>query len=187
MIELPYVSMKLNQPVPSMKITATCIADIMTKHQLPPALFVGHSLGSFVVARTLRQRPEIISNVILVDPVCFLLWEPTLITNFIYRAPVTAMQRIQHYHISRELSINHFFRRHFWWHQCVLLGDHLPRDATVFVSQHDDIYDTQQVSAHLSRCNRTVVSFDGQGHGFWIMDGGSTQKIIDAMTRHLCK
>eukprot|EP00899_Mesostigma_viride_P009905 jgi/Mesvir1/18916/Mv18903-RA.1 len=183
MLELPHVSMKLGAAVPRMSTIARSAKRAMAEHGLGPALWVGHSLGTFIVAAVNELHPELIHSVVLIDPVCFLLWEADLVRNFCYRTPSTPMQVIQHFHISRELFISHYFHRHFFWIECVFFAEQLPSKAVIFISQDDDIYDTRRVRDYLARHgNAEVVIFPGIGHGGWIVDASSTKKVLDTVT-----
>jgi hypothetical protein len=182
LIELPHVSMKINfDGIPTMNELTNNIDNILKIHSYNKAFFVAHSLGTFVYAAINRIKPDIIDGVLLIDPVCFQLWVPTLTRNFCYRTPVTPMQIIQNYHISRDIGISYYFHRHFWWHECMLLSNKLPENSTIFVSEHDDIYDTNIVRKELSFNNINTHVFYKQGHGAWILDSNNTSIILESL------
>lgn len=180
-IELPHVSMKLNvDVVPRMDVIAECAAIAMKRYNMPPSLWMAHSLGTFVFAAVQRLQPALIAGVILVDPVCFMLWEPDLLRNFCYCKPETPMQIIQHYHISRELSISYYFHRHFWWHECVQFARQMPHQSLVFISEFDEIYNTKRVIRYLTVNAVPVQVLGGMQHGGWIMDSAATDRLVNA-------
>jgi hypothetical protein len=43
----------------------------------------------------------------------------------------------------RELFISHYFKRHFWWYECVMFPSYIPKNVlsntTVFISEQDGI------------------------------------------------
>jgi pimeloyl-ACP methyl ester carboxylesterase len=47
--------------------------------------WVAHSLGSCLVAAIQKAKPELVQSLVLIDPVCFLLWEVDVLENFCYR------------------------------------------------------------------------------------------------------
>lgn len=106
---------------------------------------------------------------------------PTLTFNFCYRPPVTSMQIIQNYHISRDINISYYFHRHFWWHECMLLSNKLPKNSTIFISELDDIYDTDIVRKELTFNNINTHVFYKQGHGAWILDSNNTSIILKSI------
>jgi pimeloyl-ACP methyl ester carboxylesterase len=161
-------------------VIAECAAIAMKRYKMPPALWMAHSLGTFVFAAVQRLQPALIAGVVLVDPVCFMLWEPDLLRNFCYCKPETPMQIIQHYHISRELSISHYFHRHFWWHECVQFAHQMPAQSLVFVSEFDEIYNTKRVLRYLRANAVPVQVLAGMSHGGWIMHAAATDSLVHA-------
>lgn len=181
LIELPHVSMKLNvDVVPRMDVIAECSAIMLKRYNLPPALWMAHSLGTFVFAAVQRLQPHLVAGVVLVDPVCFMLWEPDLLKNFCYLNPETPMQIVQQYHISRELSISYYFHRHFWWHECVQFAKDMPERSLVIISELDGIYNTKRVIRYLESNLIPLHVIPGMQHGGWIMDGTATDKIANS-------
>lgn len=183
LLELPHVSMRLDVDiVPRMDEIAECTAIAMARLNLPAALWVAHSLGTFVFAAINRLQPQLVAGVVMIDPVCFLLYEADLLRNFCYRQPKSPMQIIQHYHISRELSISYFFHRHFWWHECVQFPKDLPQKSLIYISEFDDIYNTGRVIAHLVKSAVQVRILKGTSHGGWLLDSDMTKTLIDSMS-----
>jgi hypothetical protein len=186
LIELPHVSMKLNVDViPRMEVIAECAAVLFQQENLPPALWVAHSLGTFVFAVVRRLQTQLVAGVVLLDPVCFLLWEPDLLKNFCYCTPETPMQIIQNYHVCQELSISYYFHRHFFWHECVQFANDMPAKSLVYISECDNIYNTKRVLPYLSSSNVSTEVLAGHPHGGWMGDPTAMTRIIDSL--HLGK
>jgi hypothetical protein len=209
LLELPHASMKLNvEIIPSMKVVVDCTADILTAHHFPQAHFVVHSLGSFVFGAVQCYAPTIVSSVVLIDPVCFKLWEPHVMHNFCYRNPTTPMQVAMKHLVTRELTISHFFHRHFYWTECVLFRKDVPKVTHVIVSELDSIIDGPDVCAYLQATPGTgaeagvkagtetgagtggeisVEVIKGGRHGQWTLDWRSLavvlQGVLDTVQR----
>lgn len=185
LIELPHVSMKLNvHVIPRMEIIAECSAVLFQQEGLPPALWVAHSLGTFVFAVVHRLQPALVAGVVLLDPVCFLLWEPDLLRNFCYCSPETPMQIVQNYHVCRELSISHYFHRHFFWHECVQFAHEMPAKSLVFVSECDNIYNTKRVLPYLAASKVSTRVLAGHPHGGWMGDPAAMMSILNTLHLH---
>lgn len=58
---------------------------VLRRHGVPSANFVGHSFGTFVIAHMRKLFPETVASVLLCDPVCMLTCFPQLLYNFIYK------------------------------------------------------------------------------------------------------
>lgn len=183
LLELPHVSMKLSiTSFPPIQTIADLTEKAMQQLHLPAAQWVCHSLGTFVFAGINRLKPHLIDSCVLVDPVCFLLWEATTMNNFCYCIPTTPLQIVQQYHVCRELLISWYFQRHFYFSDAVLLREDVPTRALVVISEDDNIYDTQRVRTYLREGNVEVKLFPGTQHGAWLMSSKQTEQLLHAIT-----
>lgn len=68
----------------------------------PAACFIGHSLGTTAIAWMLHSpSAHLVASSILIDPVTFLLCDPTVATSFVYNDPETALDMLMHFFVSR--------------------------------------------------------------------------------------
>ena len=123
---LPFISMNLVERVPTAKDTVEALKTAFIRHTSPepdaspPArppkvIFIGHSYGSLLASWFVKCYPHMLLSVVLVDPICFLLFTPHLCFNFLYRPPVTPMHHMLNFFVARELHIAHTLHRHFFW------------------------------------------------------------------------
>ena len=185
LLELPHVSMKLNvEVIPSMPDTVNSIAQALWQEGgYTQAQFVVHSLGSFIFGAVQYMRPSLVAGVVLVDPVCFQLWEPSVMSNFCYRVPDTVMQILMHYHITHELTINHYFHRHFIWTDCVLFAENLPAYSCVVLSELDEIINAPGVNSYLQRSKRSrSLSSEREETG---LEGGREERRSEVQVQML--
>lgn len=79
----------------------------------PTACFVAHSLGSTAVSWMLHNTigKTKVHSTVLLDPVTFLLCDPTVATTFVYREPNTTIDFLMHFFLSRELFISNALSR----------------------------------------------------------------------------
>jgi len=82
LVELPFVSMRLVESVPKMHHVVSEISQLLKIHGYFKACFVGHSLGSVYCTWMVRQRSDLISSVVLMDPICFELHKSHLVRLF---------------------------------------------------------------------------------------------------------
>ncbi|KAJ9054823.1 hypothetical protein DSO57_1010237 [Entomophthora muscae] len=152
LLELPSISM-----VPTTKVhdaaTATASIDVIVqRHRLAPFALVGHSYGTFMASWLLKNRPKFVARAMLIDPVCFALWEPTLIRSFIYRPGSGFVQRLVRYFVSGDLFVANSLARNFSWAENALLPQDISCPITVFLSRQDFIVDANVIQAYLTRC-----------------------------------
>ncbi|KAG2215028.1 hypothetical protein INT45_010273, partial [Circinella minor] len=115
-IELPYVSTRLVEHVPTPKETVMEIQTMLDTHGFDKAIIVGHSLGTVVAGWMATYAMNRISGLVLIDPVCFLLNYHDTAYNMLHRIPSNFAEYLIHYFASRELHINYYFNRHFHWY-----------------------------------------------------------------------
>lgn len=122
------------------------------------ATFVAHSMGTAFLAAVLRARPGLASGVLMVDPVCFLLYRRDVLYNFLYRKPALRRSWYRpskwfnlalHRLLTREPCMQCCFRRDFWWSQYLLHPWDIPCDAAVLLSGHDAIVNAKEVERYL--------------------------------------
>jgi hypothetical protein len=124
----------------------------------PRAMFVAHSMGTAFLAAVLRARPGLASGVLMVDPVCFLLYRRDVLYNFLYRKPALRRSWYRpskwfnlalHRLLTQEPCMQCCFRRDFWWSQYLLHPWDIPCDAAVLLSGHDAIVNAKEVERYL--------------------------------------
>lgn len=93
LIELPYVSMRLVDDVPSAIETVEGVREMLAGHR--PAVFVSHSLGTAVTSWVARFAPHLMAGAVMIDPICFLLHYPHVAFNFIHRLPKALLEVIE--------------------------------------------------------------------------------------------
>ena len=152
LLVLPFISMNIVERVPTAKDTVEalkCALMDRTSPQpdaSPPAapsrvVFIGHSYGSLLASWFVKSYPDMLLSVVLVDPICFLLFTPHLCFNFLYRPPVTVMHHMLNFFVARELFIAHTLHRHFFWTVNVLWVEdltHIGEEAAPAPEQREE-------------------------------------------------
>lgn len=185
-LDLPHISLKLVHEIPSLTLTLESIDNIFKKHKLTTCSWLGHSYGSIITAWVVKLRPEYIEKVSLVDPVCFALWEPDLIRNFLYNSnPIGPIHHLAQYFVARDLLVASTLFRHFWWLQNILFPDDLKWDCYVYFSQYDWIIDSYGIKRYLdSFCSKNswkqlkTVMMKNVGHGGFISSDEKIEIVV---------
>ncbi|RKP05429.1 Alpha/Beta hydrolase protein [Thamnocephalis sphaerospora] len=153
LIELPHVSMRFHEHAPTIPETTRELDAALREHGHRRAVFVGHSLGSAVVAGMCRWSRKRVAAVVLIDPICFLLHLPAVAYQFVHRPPTRANERFVSFFASRELFISRFISRSFHWYHSCMWADDLPAGdmSTVYLSQNDLLVPSKQVDRYLER------------------------------------
>jgi len=99
------------------------------------------------------------SNIVLIDPIRFLLHLPDVAYNFMERKPVHAKELVLWYFGSQDIGVAHTLARRFFWHENILWKEDLEVDrrqevehmtVTVVLSGKDDIVDAIAVKRYLT-------------------------------------
>ncbi|CAG8600201.1 4611_t:CDS:2 [Funneliformis caledonium] len=186
LVELPYVSMRLIEDVPTMEETVQEIEEMLTSHGFPKATFVAHSLGTAVCAWVIKEARKRVGGCVLIDPICFLLHYPHVAYNFVYREPKAANEHVTYLFASRELHISHYFARHFHWFQSVFFVTHrnaLPANTHVYVSEHDNIVPSSDVYKYLAKNNISVHMMRGLDHSSYLFRSDWEDRIVSDILR----
>ncbi|KAJ3112923.1 hypothetical protein HDU96_003991 [Phlyctochytrium bullatum] len=163
LVELPYVSMRLVDHVPSMQQTVAEVEDMLDHHGFTQAFFIGHSLGTALTA-WMMNNSKVVAGSALLDPIVFKTYHPSLAYNFVYRHPgknigTKANEYLMHWLVARELYISYFISRHFCWHQNVMWPENLPKTHLVVVSSEDQLIDGETVVNYLEQNKVNYVSY----------------------------
>jgi pimeloyl-ACP methyl ester carboxylesterase len=112
------MSLVFEMPTPE-KLCAL-VRQVLLRHKVERVHVVGHSFGSITAGWFVREFPNLITHLTLLDPVSLLLGLPDVAYSFLYRKPTTTMESIIYYVAASELTIAHVLRRHFWWYKNIL-------------------------------------------------------------------
>ena len=107
LVEWPHVAMQMTVRGPTVEESVSSIVRVLDDHHHESACFVAHSLGTVLVPWMLhdpRGRRRV-SSTVLMDPVCFLLCDPTVATKFVYKDPTNALDFLMHFHLSRSVLL----------------------------------------------------------------------------------
>ena len=196
LVEWPHVCMQVVERVAPIDTTVQDLAMLLRAdgHTSHGALFVGHSLGSTLVAWMLHDATAraLIKATVLLDPVTFMLIAPGIAFNFLHRKPASPFELLMHFFVSRELFIAHTLSRHFSWsHNVLFPNDDLPSGRTlerisgadagvapsvIVLSGDDAIVPARETADYLERCRAERQTQQGK-QGQAAQRGGSFEVV----------
>ncbi|ORX59806.1 alpha/beta-hydrolase [Hesseltinella vesiculosa] len=194
-VELPFVSMRCCEDVPTMQEMTFAVESMLQDHGYTSATFVGHSLGSAVTSWCCKQIPHMVDGVVLIDPICFMLHYSDVCHNFVYREPETVSQAIVKYFASSELYISHYISRQFYWFETALYltSKHpafpslvpnttpMPKNVKVYLSECDNIVNSPRVSTYLQKNGIPVHWMYGLDHASFLFHPSWQQHIVHTL------
>lgn len=117
LVDYPFITMKMRFDVQPPEVFVERVCGILEKHRIARTAVVGHSYGTVLATWLVHARPDVVAQLTLMDAVCLLLALPEVAYNFLHRPPKTPHEWVIHVLASREISISHVLRRHFWWYK----------------------------------------------------------------------
>lgn len=152
-IEILSISSRITRPPPDSEAMCQSIEKILDFHKVSNFVVVSHSYGTAVTAYMLRSSllsPRIQAT-LLIDPINFLLHQPSVAYNFLYRRPKSANEWQLWYFASRDPDIARTLGRHFFWSEIVLWKeDVIGKKLAVVLSEEDQIIDAKSVREYLT-------------------------------------
>jgi pimeloyl-ACP methyl ester carboxylesterase len=146
---------------------------------------VAHSFGTIVICWLDRYYPGLVEHRIFVDPVCFSLWTPHTMHNFLYRKPVKPHHYLFTYVAAMEPGTQLYLRRFFVWNINTYFTPNLPNNSTIFLAERDDIVDCKYVANYLNNFpdpTRKIIVMERHKHMQKLLFG-KYQDIFEAIEK----
>ncbi|KNC99413.1 uncharacterized protein SPPG_05654 [Spizellomyces punctatus DAOM BR117] len=184
LVELPHVSMRLVQSSPDPDTTVRELVAMLRRHAHDSATFIGHSLGSAYVAYMINHT-KAVAGVVMIDPVCFNIYDANLLYNFVHRRPgaggkpLKANEFLVYWLVSRELYISQWISRQFLWYRAHCLTSSLPSSAHIFLAGKDNIIDTSTVKTYLDDHDASYTYYENLDHAQFLLSEKIEWEIVD--------
>jgi pimeloyl-ACP methyl ester carboxylesterase len=154
LVEMPHVGYGLDLAPPSRDATVASLRRALKRHGIPKACVCGHSYGTFCAAWVVQAAPDLVAQLVLLDPMCLLLALPDVTHNFLYKplraGPKPWVDRLVHLMAGSEMGVNNALRRHFWWFNAALFAHEIASVPTVVhLASHDSIAPSRHVRDYL--------------------------------------
>lgn len=152
------------------------------------AVLVAHSYGTMVATRLLRRWPELIHNLVLLDPANMVLVAPDTLYNFIYHPPrrhswEAWAKDIVRIIANRDPGLATTFCRKFFWHALNVWPDELPPGCVVCVAGQDALLPAHVIRRQIEQAggHLTLLFCERSEHGDVCKNPVWLQKVTEAM------
>ncbi|KAH6665385.1 hypothetical protein B0J14DRAFT_606027 [Halenospora varia] len=146
------------------------IKSILDQHAWSRFTLMANSYGTIVSAQLLRN-PSLnarIADVILIDPVAFLIHLPDMTYNFTRRLPQSASEHQLYYFASTDIGAAHTLARRFWWPDNILWKEDLKGHRfTIMLSELDIIVAAEAIGSYLTRPGGVKALEDHRSGSEW--------------------
>jgi pimeloyl-ACP methyl ester carboxylesterase len=181
-------------PMPDPKAFAKYMQTLLNKHAMDRITLVGHSFGTFTCSWFIKQYPDCIQHLILVDPCSILLSLSDVAVNFLYRKPKTFMEYLISIFASRDIQVAKTLWRSFSWNDNITWLQTLPAtcSCTIVLAENDDVLHAGAIKAYTEEfvqqqvpigVRRDLVYFTGISHGDALCRKSCLQEICASLKK----
>ncbi|KAJ9077809.1 hypothetical protein DSO57_1013234 [Entomophthora muscae] len=137
LLELPHICMGSVNAIRDHDQFLKAFDAVIMRHDLEKVAVVGQSYGTIMASWMIQQRPQHLTHAYLVDPVCFLMWDPELIYSFLYEGPKCMFHELAREFLSRDPLIMHTLTQELYWYESNLYPEEITVPTTVFLAEDD--------------------------------------------------
>ncbi|CAD6980582.1 unnamed protein product [Tilletia controversa] len=143
---------------------------------------LSHSNGSMVHGWMLRAMPGWFKRNVLVDPVCFRMWEGAVCNAFVYRKWSSAIEVLLGYFVARELGVAYTIGRYFRWTDMTLWAHEFEAASDdhvhAIVAENDMLVDVPGTVEYLAQTGVPHTVMKGYQHGQPLCVEGEGMQIV---------
>ncbi|KAJ9048347.1 hypothetical protein DSO57_1035903 [Entomophthora muscae] len=115
------------------------IDQLLKENNISQVSVFAHSYGSVVAGWLLKHNPACIGRLTMVDPICFQMWNPTLLLKLIYAEPSCLFHHVL-YLLSRDPAFGAFLHN-FSVPQHVFFPESITPPTQIFIAERDWVVD----------------------------------------------
>ncbi|KAJ9074788.1 hypothetical protein DSO57_1003066 [Entomophthora muscae] len=151
LLELPHISMAPFDVILDHDQTLEAIDAIFHRHSIEKVSLVAHSFGTLVASWINRHRSQYLSQLVLVDPVCFRIWDPALAHNFLYAEPFSFLHELARFFVAQDPLVTHTLSKEVYWYESVMYPEEIAIPATIFLASRDWVVDAAGIERYLTQ------------------------------------
>jgi hypothetical protein len=115
------------------------VDEMLKEYSVHDAVFIGHSLGTSIATWIVKYYPHYVYKLILMDPICFALWNHHIAYNFLYKKPTKWIEHLFGVFVAGETGVSFWLRRYFFWYYNCFFTNEIPPNCSVYLSSEDSV------------------------------------------------
>ncbi|KAJ9074779.1 hypothetical protein DSO57_1003057 [Entomophthora muscae] len=151
LLEFPHVCMQPSDVILDHDQTLQELDVMFLRHNLEKVSLVSHSYGTIVANWIIRQRPQYVAKSVLVVPVCFMMWDPTMANTIFYAAPFCMSHEGFRFSLAADPLISLALTKKMYWYESVLYPEYITMPTTIFLAQDDFMVDSYAIQRYLEK------------------------------------
>lgn len=169
-LEILPISFRITHAALDPKDMRAEIQSILDQQRWSRFVLMANSYGTVISAQLLRSQAfnAHIADVVLIDPVAFLLHLPDMAYNFTRRPPQSASEHQLYYFASTDVGAAHTLARRFSWTDNIMWKEDLKgRRWTILLSEIDIIVAADTIGKYLTRPDGVMAMEDDRADREW--------------------
>ncbi len=186
LLDIPYASMRLYTEILPMSNVLSSIEQLLISLNEQHIVTISHSYGTLIQSCIVKQLSHLVYDqpAIFIDPVCFLLFDPRYMRNFIYRQPRTPNQLLLYASCTEDLYSIYHIERHLCWYECNLWAEDIKQSQIrthTFLSENDDIIPVSFVAEYLRKSNIDTTIFPRFKHAQFLITPKVQEDVLEIL------
>ena len=183
-IESPHLGMRWVRWIPCEEEVTETIIEVLDRLEVKQVSCVAHSYGTFFTSRLIQRFRDRVHSLVLIDPVCFVMFSGKLVGQFVYRAH---QGKLLTWLVARDLHHAASVCRRFYWAQLNLWPDQLPPKTLVVLSANDELVPVDESLVMLRELaqNAKVMLHSDHAHADFIKDTIWQDQVVKETVRML--
>ncbi|KAJ9056992.1 hypothetical protein DSO57_1026748 [Entomophthora muscae] len=108
---------------------------ILKKNHIQQVSLISFSVGCIAASWLIKGYPNCVSQLTMVDPVCFEMWDPSFVYNSLYGKPTCVMMHL--YHLFTRDHVVTSYLHNFWLPLYVFFPESITMPAHIFIAGRD--------------------------------------------------
>ncbi|KAJ9077693.1 hypothetical protein DSO57_1014315 [Entomophthora muscae] len=187
LLETSCINLQPASSVLSKKDLLREVDDMFLALRLDKCTWFGHSYGTVIAGWVVKHRPDYISKLVLVDPVCFRVWDISVYKTVFYSTPDSLESSIFQLIIASDPLLACGILRHVNWFDTILFPEQITMPAQIFIGGKDFILNPTALHSYLQHrvtkdnLSHIEITPTDTCHGFFQLITEFRERIIGSL------
>ncbi|KAJ9077690.1 hypothetical protein DSO57_1014312 [Entomophthora muscae] len=149
LFETPCINLQPASSVLSKKDSLREVDDMFLALRLDKCTWFGHSYGTVIAGWVVKHRPDYISKLVLVDPVCFRVWDISVYKTVFYSTPDSLESSMFQLIFASDPLLARGILRCVNWFDTILFPEQITMPTQIFIGLKDFLLDPTGLHSYL--------------------------------------
>ena len=116
------------------KAICDTVGEVLETHNISTVCLIGHSWGTFLAGWIVRKKPELVTQIVMCDPISMCVWLPDTTYTILYKPPLESADYLLYYFVRNDISVSHTLHRNFAWYNMSINLDEIPSNISIVIA-----------------------------------------------------